>query len=94
MYGYRDSKGSRGRRIQNTKANKGTERVATLFGLAGMSGPLWHIDELLRVQCAESKNACFLRAWSPLIHQYLLPDSDTFNEQVWVRFWREISVLT
>ena len=42
----------------------------------------------------ESRNDCFLRTWSPLIRQRLLPASDMFNERMWVRFWHEMPVLT
>ena len=50
MYGYRDSKVSRGRRLQNTKANKGTLRMVTMCGMTGISGLLWHIDMCQRIQ--------------------------------------------
>ena len=82
LYGYSNRSGRRWGKIQNTKANKGTERVATLCGMAGMSSPLWHIDELLRVQCAESGHDCLLRTRSLLIRQRLPPASNIFNECV------------
>ena len=50
LYGYRDTKGSRGGRVKNTKANKGTLRMVTLCGMAGIRGLLWYIDMCQRVQ--------------------------------------------